>query len=449
MFKHKNTITAQASIVLVLLLGLAATFVVIAASSMGVGNVQIESYTAASDQAWYAAQSGIDEVMFRLRSKQDFGSSYTATLTLQSGATVSATITGDSNAKIATATGFYQNTSRRLEVSVASSSSKASFIFAAQSGDGGFELEGNTLVTGKNGESGNVYSNGNVLGAKANAGNAGSRIFGSVWATGYIGGLSAPTTEGPYIQKTAKANALSGCLVGGDVYAPAPPGVKCTYSGTYHLASAPAPVPLASVDAAYWKDQAATGASWTGDCTVLGSGGSDCTAGTAKLGDIKINGNLSVPGGSDFTLTGPVWVVGDIDISQNNQLYTDESAGKDSVVIIASDPSNPAVKGRITTSSNVTFNRNSQGAGLIFISENTGIDCSSSPAISVTSNTATVVFVSQEGCINISSNSVISGVLGRKIHIKNNSTLLYDPSLAQAIVGSDTTGWAVTKIREY
>ncbi|MBI1872010.1 hypothetical protein HYS10_01180 [Candidatus Collierbacteria bacterium] len=103
----------------------------------------------------------------------------------------------------------------------------------------------------------------------------------------------------------------------------------------------------------------------------------------------------------------------------------------------------------MVTSSNVQFNRNSFGAGVIFISQNLGENCAVLPAIDITSNTATVVFVAIDGCINIASHSVISGILGKKIYIKNNSSVLYDPSLAKAIVEPNSGGWAVVSVREY
>lgn len=438
----------QASIVMVLLLGLVAVGSALASSSISVNNVQIENTILMTNKAWYAAWAGVDELMIRLRSRQNFGALYSVSLTLPGGATVSASISGDNTQKTIEASGYSGEVIKRLEVKVASSSSKASFVFAAQSGEGGFELEGNTSVTGADGSDGNVYSNGAVLGIKANSGVSGSKILGSVWAVSSIGGLNELDDGGVYIKRNAYANALRACLIGGNVKAPMPPS-DCPYSGIYTIASAPAAVPLASVDSNYWKDKALAGGTWSGNCDVGGGGGTDCTSGTLKLGDRQILGDLNVPSGTNLTLTGPVWVKGDINISQNNTLFTDESVGKNSVVVVASEPGNPNVKGRIITSSNVQFNRNTQGAGLIFISENLGDNCSSSPAVDITSNTATVVFVATSGCINIGSNSVISGVLGKKVHLKNNSSVVYDPSLAQAIVAPESGGWSVISISEY
>lgn len=437
----------QASYILVLIVGLVSIMTVMASGSLSVSNVQIEDTISTTNKAWYAAWSGIDEIMYRLRSHQDFGTSYSTTLTLPNGATVSATVTGDSNQKIVHSSGYFDGVVKNLEVTIASSSSKASFLFAAQAGEGGFELEGNTTVSGNGGVPGNVYSNGPVLGIRASSGQSGSKILGSVWAVGNIGGLSSPDSGGVYISKNAWSNTMTACSIDGNARASSPPS-NCPYAGTFSLSPPPAPVPLSGVDAVYWKNKAQEGGVWAGNCNVASTDGTDCTGGTFTIGNRKIEGNLTIPSGIDLTISGPIWVKGDINISQNNTLNTAESSGTKSIVIVASDPDNPAVKGRIVTSSNVQFTRNSFGAGLLFISENTSDVCSS-PAIDMTSNTATVVFVAVNGCINVGSNSLINGILAKKIHIKNNSSISYDPSLARAIVVPDSGGWSVVNIKEY
>ncbi len=444
-FYHRHK--GQASYVLVLIIGLVSIMTVMASSSLSVSNVQIEDAISTTNKAWYAAWSGIDEIMYRLRSHQDFGELYSTTLTLPNGATVSASVTGDSNQKIVHSSGYFDGVIKNLEVTIASSSSKASFLFAAQAGEGGFELEGNTTVSGNGGAPGNVYSNGPVLGVRASSGQAGSKILGSVWAVGNIGGLDSPDTGGVYILKNAWSNTMTACLVAGNVKVSTPP-TNCPYSGTLTLAPPPASVALSGVDAVFWKNKAQEGGVWSGDCNIASTDGTDCSGGTFTIGNKKIDGNLSIPSGINVTISGPLWVKGDINVSQNNILHTAESSGTKSIVIVASDPDNPAVKGKIVTSSNVEFTRNSFGAGLLFISENTSDVCSS-PAIDMTSNTATVVFVAVNGCINVGSNSLINGILGKKIHIKNNSNISYDPSLARAIVVPDSGGWSVVNIKEY
>lgn len=445
--KNRKT-RGQASLVMILLIGFVAVSSAIASSSLSVSNVVIEETVHASDQAWYAAWAGVDELMYRLRARQDFSLGYQLSLTLDGGATASATIEGDSNQKTVKSTGYAAGMIKNLEVKVAASSSKASFIYAIQAGVGGIDLEGQTVIRGSNNTSGNIYSNGAIRGKSTSAGNSGSRVLGGVWAVDYIGGLDNPATGGVYIQKNAWANSLSACQVAGDVKAPQPPS-NCPYSGTFSLSPAPPVIPLASVDAVYWKNQAQAGGIWPGNCIVGSDGPLDCTAGTRVLGERKIDGNLTVPSGTDLTLTGPVWITGDFVIDSNNVFHTAEAVGKNSIVIVVSNPDDPATLGRILTSSNVSFLRNSQGAGLVFISENNSDQCGVDPAITTSSNTATVVFVALSGCVHVKSNSILSGILAKKIYVENNSTIEFDPSLAQAILEPDSGGWAVVGVKEF
>ncbi len=438
----------QASLILVLVLGLVSIMSVLASSSLSVSNVQIEDTITQTNQAWYAAWSGIDEIMYRIRAHQDIGSSYSVNLTLSNGATVSAVVVGDDNQKVLRSSGYMDGVVKNLEIGIASASGKASFVFAAQSGEGGFELEGNTTITGNGGTPGNVYSNGPVLGVKATSGNAGSKILGSVWAVGNIGGLSSPNSGGLYIQKNAWANTLTACVVDGNIRATSMP-TNCPYLGSFEFSAPPSPVTLSTVDSLYWKNKALEGGVWNGDCNIASSDGTDCSEGTRIIGNKQILGDLDVPSGVGLTLNGPLWVKGDITINQNNIIQTSESMQKNSVIVVASDEDSPDVKGRVLTKSNVQFNRNSQNSGVIIISENRSVDCANLPAIDMTSNTATVVFVAIDGCVNVGSNSMINGILGKKIHIKNNSTIQYDPSLARAIVVPDSGGWSVVNIHEY
>lgn len=432
---------------MILLVGFVAITSAIASSSLSVSNVLVEETIHTSDQAWYAAWAGIDEMLYRLRSRQNFVPRYQVDLDLGSGATVSATIEGDNNQKTVRSSGYVGGVIKNIEVKVASSSSKASFIYAIQAGTGGVDLEGQTVIKGSNNASGNVYSNGAVRGKSTSSGNSGSRVLGSIWAVDYIGGLDSPTTGGVYIQKDAWVNALSACRVTGNARASAPPS-NCPYSGSFTLSSAPPAIPLASVDATYWKNLAQAGGTWNGNCIIDGSS-LDCTSGTRQLGSIKIDGNVNVPSGTNLTITGPVWITGDLVIDSNNIFYTAESVGKNSVVLVVSSPTNPANLGQIVTSSNVSFLRNSQGAGLIFISENTSEQCGSGPAIETSSNTATVVFVALSGCVHINSNSVLSGILAKRIYVENNSTIEFDPSMARAIVEPNSGGWAVLSVKEF
>lgn len=442
-----NRSKGQASLVMILLIGFVAITSAIASSSLSVSNVLIEDTVHISDQAWYAAWAGVDEIAYRLRSKQSFAPNAQISLTLDGGATVSAIVQTVGSQATIRSTGFMSGIQKNLEVVLASSSSKTSFMYAVQAGVGGIDLEGQTVVRGSNNQSGNIYSNGAVRGKSTSSGNSGSRVLGSVWAVDYVGGLDSPSSGGVYVQKNAWANSLSACRIGGDATAPQPP-TNCPYSGTFTISTAPPAVSLASVDAQYWKNTAQAGGIWNGNCTV-GSGNSlDCTGGTKIIGNKKIDGNMIIPSGTNLTVTGPLWITGNITIDSNNSIITSESVGKDFVVMVVSSPTDNLNFGRISTSSNVTFVRNSQGSGLVVISENTSMNCSS-PSVKTSSNTATVVYIALSGCVYVNSNSVLSGIIANKIFVENNSIIQFDPNLAKAIVEPNSGGWAVISVKEF
>lgn len=450
MEKNRQRESGQATLVMVLVVGLIAVLTANTLGSILVAGVRVEADARRSDAAWYAAWAGIDELMYRLRAEQQFPDPgiYTINLTMPNGATVSAEIEGGENLKTIRSVGTFDGSTRKLEMVVQSPGSRANFVYATQSGEGGFEMEIQTQITGKDGTEGNVYSNGDLLGDSKSSGNSGSRVMGSIWAVGMVDSLGSQNNEGVYVQKDAWAGELIQCLAGERRISALPSGPDCT-GGTYETAPSgtPEPTNLSSIDVAYWKGIALSGGEWNGNCIIGGGPGADCTNGTKVLGNIKVNGDVILPQNQTLTLNGTLWVNGDISFSSNNQVIVGEPWNKQTAVLIVAHDNAP-VKGKVITSSNVGFVRNSQNAGIIVISQNTSQDCSQ-PAININSNTKTVVFIANDGCINVGPNSAMAGVIGYKVHIERNSTVEFDPSLAQKIVGGELTGWVVTSLREY
>ena len=446
MIKKKNK--GQAALIVVFGLGMMGVMAALAYSWFGPKTMIRQKTLIDSNKAYYAAQAGIDELMIRLRSHHNFGDSWDMMYELDNGAVVYATISGDLETKIATATGVFKNYTKRLEVQVASSSAKTSFLFAVQSGEGGFELEKGTTIQGTGGRPGNVYSNGDILGESLSPGTSGSKILGDVWAAGKISGINNDTTGGVYITGDAAANELIRCRVLGNVEAPSPP-TDCTYYGEYEIAEAPEVMQMEAIDIAFWKQQAEQSSTWVGDCVISSKGGpSDCSGAEKRLGSVKIEGDLIIDSGTDVTLIGPIWVEGDVTIDSNVDIYIDEGLGSEGVVVVVDYPSDTFGRGKVLTASNVDFFETSQGGPTVIVSTNTEDDCSGVPAIQVSSNTSTVVFSAPDGCIFFESNSFVRGVLGKKIHLSNNSVIEYDPRLATVILRTGLGGWAVTSFQE-
>jgi hypothetical protein len=301
-------------------------------------------------------------------------------------------------------------------------------------------------VAGINNTNGNVYSNGSIRGVSSSSGTGGSRILGHAWAVDYIGGLNSPSTGGVYILKNATASALLACQIGGNATAPAPPS-NCQVGGVFNLAGGPASAPLPEMDIDYWKNLAEQGGVWSGNCG-LGGTGSDCTGGTNRLGNQKIEGDLNIDNNRTVTIIGPLWVTGDINISNNIIVNVDDELGPNSAFVVASNPISPLAKGKILVSNNVIFNRNSSGAGIVLLSENTSDVCME-PAIKIENNTDTVIFVANQGCIFVGKNAVVIGISAKKIHLENNSSIQNDPNLLSKPILISGGGWRVIGVREY
>jgi len=439
----------QAALIVVFGLGMMGVLAALSFSWFGPKTVIRQRALVDSNMAYFAAQSGIEELMIRLRSHHNFGDWWDMSYELDNGAVFYATISGNFDTKIATATGVYKDYVRRLEIRVASSSAKTSFLFAVQSGEGGFELESGTEIRGMNGRDGNIYSNGDVLGEKISSGTSGSKVLGDVWAVGKISGLNNDESGGVYITGNAAANELLRCKVLGDVEGPAPPGSGCSYEGDYEMVEALPPMSTEHVDIDFWKQQAEHSSVWSGDCVVdLKGGASDCSGSEKKLGSVKIEGNLVIESNSVITLTGPVWVEGDLTINSNVDVYVDEGLGSEGVVVVVDYPSDLMVRGKIETLSNVDFFQTSEGGPAVFVSTNEGDNCTADPAINVSSNTSTVVFSAPDGCVFFESNSLVRGVLAEKVHLSNNSVIEYDPRLATVILRTGLGGWAVSSFQE-
>lgn len=439
----------QAALIIVFGLGLMGVFVAIAFSGLGPQTIIRDKTLSESSKAYYAAQSGIEELMIRLRSHHDFGDTWSMQDSLENGAYFYATISGDESTKIATATGIFDQFTRRLEVKVASDAAKTSFLFAVQVGDGGLLLERNTVVRGANNTPGNVYSNGVILGNNPSSGGSGSRILGEIWAVDKISGLNGDTTGGVYVTGDAHANELVRCAIVGNVTAPAPPGAGCPYNGTYSIDTAPATLPIQGIDIEFWKQQAVGASTWSGDCNISSSGGpTDCSGVEKELGPVKIEGNLVVNSNTTFTLSGPVWVEGDITLNSNVDIYIDDSLGSEGVVVVADYPSDQFSRGKIVAASNVDFFQTSLGGPPVFVSTNSDDNCTVNPAIIGSSNTASVVYSAPNGCIFFQSNSFVKGVLADKVYLSNNSIIEYDPRLAAVILKTGLGGWAVTDYQE-
>ena len=180
----------------------------------------------------------------------------------------------------------------------------------------------------------------------------------------------------------------------------------------------------------------------------------DCSLGTYKLGEKKINGNLTInpkDPNKEIQITGPIWVRENLVIESNSLIGLDKSITEVSQLVV--------VDGTILSNAGVRFGFNqdpldiNKAAFLLFIST------ASSPmdvcdkdnyAVRLFSNTNSVLFYAVNGCVLVNANGTFQGaILGEKIRVVTNSVVAYDPRLQNAIFGlTKSGGWQTLSFRE-
>lgn len=447
-----------AALLIIFVLGMVSLLVASGLLITGYNESQMARTEASGTAAFYEANSGVEEALYKINHVPNYGVGSPATFTVSMNSGSASIIVHDGTATQRTidSTGTSGTYVSEIHTVVQNTSVTPGFMYAIQAGPDGFELDNNSTIQALSGD-GNIYSNGYIKGKNNGSGlctsGSPSLIKGSAWAVTSIDKLNPGT--GVCVMKNAYANNLSYCNVIGNRNSPNSPSGNCN-GGSYINSPAPTPIPLPDMGVDALKNYVISkGTTFTGDCTADGSLSSNNCAGTSNiLGNIIITGNLvvNVPSGSRLNFSGPVWVKGSITF--NSHTTVGLAAATTISQIVVSDNT-------INSASNVTFCTNSISclggtAYLMFLSTypakitptptptpSPAPEGCSNPAITIQSNSNSVLFYAPSGCVSVSANSTFQGaILGQKIVVNANSTVNYDPNLATAIFGlTQSGGW--------
>lgn len=157
---------------------LAVIFIIaLSISVLTLGEEKISRNTVKSNQAYYLAEAGIEDAVYRIKNLLDVPSNYA--MTLVQGTVNINTNSPSKNNWIITAIGNDGNVVRKLQISLTLSTVNPDFFYGAQAGTLGIVMENNARIEGAGGSAGNVYSNGPI------DGDSGATITGDVFvATG-------------------------------------------------------------------------------------------------------------------------------------------------------------------------------------------------------------------------------------------------------------------------
>lgn len=373
--KNQNGLVALLMVIVVMM-----TSATLALSVVFVFLNQIKSTrnTAYSYESIYAAESGVEDILLRYFDADKNLPAFPSILTVGS-ATASSTIsTDDLENDTITSEGDRQGRFRRIVVDT-SPSGTGVFSLAVQIGEGGLTMDSNSEVIG------NVYSNGDITGA------SNTEIDGDASAVGII---SSPR--------------------------PAVTGTK-TEGAESH--------PLREIDTDYWKARANINSDpIIGDIEYEGD---------TNLGPRKIEGNLTLDGNVNLTVTGPIHVTGNFTMESNAALFLDEGLSATSTALI--------VEGVVTFSSNSEIHSTvATPKGYIMVLSESAVD----PAIDISSNNPIeAALYAPNGTISTSSNADLVSIAGYAIHLNSNTEIVYDLGLRELdfsggpTIGAEIISW--------
>ena len=255
----------------------------------------------------------------------------------------------------------------------------------------------------------------------------------------------------------AKANTITNSKICGDAYYQTidtdslnflntPTNPTCAdplTNGTAYPGSPDAPqanMPISQANINQWKEEAQVGEPITGDYDISTD---------VSLGPKEITGNLNMTSNNKtLTITGTIYVHGNIDISNGSTIKCDASYGADSCIILAD--------GWIHLSNNGIFS--GSGTTGSFLMMLTTLACTGVPvagcghhdgAIDVHNNALGVIFYASNGMINLHNGVNITEAVAYKLRIDNTAVITYNQGLADSSFSSGpSAGWQISDWKE-
>jgi len=411
--KNKNSKNGFAAFYLTVLILAVILAISVSISILTFGQQKISQNITKSSQAYYTSEAGVEDALLRLVKKMNWSSPYNlkvgnATATVE----ISDVISGS---RTITSTGNSLNRIRKIQVGYAISNQQVSFHYATQVGDGGIEMKNNSRIIG------NVFSNGSIL-AQDLASASGTTIV----------ARNGNKISGLIVKEDAKVDICENSNIEKTLTCATNNGCTALNSEVLTGEITPRDMPISSSTIQGWKDEAASG----GVISSLNLSGSQ----VLKLGPKKIEGDLLIENQAKLTMTGTIWVTGNIHLKNNSILELDsEYAG--SGVIIAD--------GSILLENNVISRGSGQeGSYLMLLSTNSSLD-PSNPAIKMQNNAKVDVIYTSDGLIQLLNNADLRSICAYKLLLENNVTLTYEVGLEDTSFSSGPGGgWEVTSWKE-
>ncbi len=383
-----------------------------------VKNVSLSRGAVSSAKSYYLAESGSEDVYYRLKSGKQVSSTETISL---DGGTVTTTIADvGSNEKEIISIGDLLGGARKLKTSVTISNG-ASFNYGVQVGQGGFVMENSSSVIG------NIYSNGTVYGSGSNI------VKGDVVSAGPSGSIS-----GIHATSSAYARAILNSMIDKDAYYQTISG--SSVGGTLHPNSpnqSPISFPISDEMISGWEADAESGGVINSPCPYKINS-------SVTIGPKKINCDMEISGTPTITLTGNLWVVGNIDIKNSPIIRVSSSLPGKTIAFIADNLSNRTSSSKIEIENSVTVDGAGNGSYVMFLSQNNSAEQGGGERAIEVQNSATgdILVYAGHGEVLLKNNIGLKEVTAYRVRLQNSAQVSYESGVASLLfTGGPAGGW--------
>jgi hypothetical protein len=409
------------------------------------GEYRVSGGIVKSSQAYFAAESGIEDGIYRIKKSLNIPSSYSIAVG-QASVDVSVD-SSDPSRWVVTANGKKAANYRKVEARLMVAGSEFDFSFGGQAGDMGILMGNGSRIETAAGPGASLYSNGSIEGGN------GATITGDVF-------VAAGVLKDVIIYGDAHANTIDDSYVCGDAYyqtidttslnflnnptkqgcpEPLTPGTAFPQSAAPPLKS----LPISAAQINQWKQEAAAGGIRYGDLVISTS---------TSYGPKKIQGNLIMNSNNKIlTVNGTIYVTGYIDISNGSTIRCSPSFGSLSCIVISDK--------WIHTQNNGVFQGSGQSGSYILILTtslcNGGLwpswpTCTyHNAAIDLVNNAAGAIFYANDGLIYLHPGIEASQITAKKINLQENATIRYEQGVGGAHFSSAPVGgWEVESWKE-
>lgn len=379
--------SAQALVISIIFL---AVVMILAASLFGkvADFIRFGGRSYLNEEATHIADAGIDYTLWQLN---ETGGSFSGIADTQVGNTGTFTTSvadAGTNLKKITSTSYIPNSTnprakRTAKVDVLVSTDRIAFKYAVQVGSEGVDMANSSTINGT------VYTNGNINGSGT------SQINGEAYAHGSI---SSPD-----------------------------PLVSCPLPQCKHPNAPEEDLPTLNLTDA--KNAAEAGEiNNTCPCEINNE--------IKTIGPQKYIGNLTITNNSIVTINGPIWVTGDLAVTQGGtKVNLNESFGSVGTYFI--------VDGTVSVSQGGNFNpTGANPKGYIMVVTTS----TSNSAMSIANSGANAIFYALLGGADLSQSAQVNALVANKLNMQNSATLNYDTGLASSQFSSGPGGsWQIRK----